>query len=88
MLVLTRKAEQKILIGNNIVITVLKVTGDQVSIGIEAPKEWQILREELLSHDDLSGSAVHANRKSAIKRTKPVEDLTEQLDSKKCVNDI
>ncbi len=48
MLVLTRKAEQKIRIGNNIVITVLKVQGDQVSIGIEAPKELQIVREELL----------------------------------------
>lgn len=52
MLVLTRKAEQKIRIGNDVVITVLKVQGDQVSIGIEAPKELAIVREELL-HQDL-----------------------------------
>jgi carbon storage regulator CsrA len=49
MLVLTRKAEQKIRIGRNISITILKVQGDQVSIGIDAPKELQIVREELLS---------------------------------------
>lgn len=48
MLVLTRKTEQKIKIGENIVITVLKVQGDQVSIGIEAPRELEIVREELL----------------------------------------
>ena len=48
MLVLTRKREQKIRIGDNVVITVLKVQGDQVSIGIEAPKSLPIVREELL----------------------------------------
>ncbi|MCC5833028.1 MAG: carbon storage regulator [Chlamydiales bacterium] len=65
MLVLTRKAEQKIRIGNNIVITVLKVQGDQVSIGIEAPKDLQIVREELLN-EDLIKSTARANRKSAL----------------------
>ncbi|MBJ7450003.1 MAG: carbon storage regulator [Parachlamydiales bacterium] len=48
MLVLTRKSEQKILIGEQIVITVLKVYGDQVSIGIEAPADMRIFREELV----------------------------------------
>ncbi|MBS0623207.1 MAG: carbon storage regulator [Verrucomicrobia bacterium] len=48
MLVLTRKPEQKIKIGSDIIITVLKVQGDQVSIGIEAPKDQQIVRLELL----------------------------------------
>lgn len=71
MLVLTRKSEQKIRIGNDIVITVLKIQGDQVSIGIEAPKELQIVREELLT-DSLSASAARANRKSVVKNKKPV----------------
>lgn len=66
MLVLTRKSEQKIRIGNNIVITVLKIQGDQVSIGIDAPKELQIVREELLL-DPLSCSAVRTNQKSVVK---------------------
>jgi carbon storage regulator len=47
MLVLTRKSNQKIMLGKDIVITVLKVQGDQVSIGIEAPDNVQILREEI-----------------------------------------
>jgi carbon storage regulator CsrA len=76
MLVLTRKAEQKIRIGNDIVITVLKVQGDQVSIGIEAPKELQIVREELLN-EDLIKSAARENRKSALyKNRKIAEDFS------------
>jgi len=76
MLVLTRKAEQKILIGNDIVITVLKVQGDQVSIGIEAPKELQIVREELL-HEGLAKSTARENRKSAIyKKGKLSEEVS------------
>lgn len=67
MLVLTRKSEQKIRIGNDIVITVLKVQGDQVSIGIEAPKQLQIVREELLQ-DGLTEAAERSNKKSLLKQ--------------------
>lgn len=50
MLVLTRKKEEKITIGNNpqIVITILKIQGDKVSIGIEADRDTPIYRNELL----------------------------------------
>jgi carbon storage regulator len=50
MLVLTRKSEQKIIIGKDkkIIITILKVQGDQVSIGIKADEDTPIYREELL----------------------------------------
>jgi len=50
MLVLTRKSEEKITIGKEkkIVITVLKIQGDKVSIGIEADKETPIFRNELI----------------------------------------
>ncbi len=48
MLVLTRKSEQKIVIGENITITILKVQGDQVSVGIDAPDDMRIFRKELL----------------------------------------
>lgn len=47
MLVLTRKAEQKIQIGPDVVITILDVKGRYVRIGIEAPSEVRILRGEL-----------------------------------------
>ncbi|WIE80892.1 carbon storage regulator [Curtobacterium sp. MCSS17_016] len=48
MLVLKRKAGEKILIGDDIVITVLDNRGDGVRIGIEAPKGIRILRDEVL----------------------------------------
>lgn len=48
MLVLKRKAGEKILIGDDIVITVLDNRGDGVRIGIEAPKDRRILRDEVL----------------------------------------
>lgn len=48
MLVLNRKVGQRVLLGGEIVITVVKVSGGGVRIGIEAPAEVPILREELL----------------------------------------
>ena len=53
MLVLTRKSEQKIMIGKDIVVTILKVHGDQVSIGIQAPKKTPIYREELFKEIEM-----------------------------------
>ncbi len=47
MLVLTRRANQSIMIGDDIVITVLEVRPDQVRIGIEAPKSIAVHREEV-----------------------------------------
>ena len=46
MLALTRKTGDAIMINNNIEITVLEVRGDQVKIGISAPKEVSIYRKE------------------------------------------
>ena len=47
MLVLTRKKEQSIIINDNIEITILDVQGDQVRIGINAPKSISIYRKEI-----------------------------------------
>ena len=47
MLVLSRKESQRIRLGDSIVITVVRVTGDKVRIGIEAPRDMVILRDEL-----------------------------------------
>ncbi len=47
MLVLTRKLKQKIQIGKNITITVLRVQGNSVRIGIDAPDNVRVLRAEL-----------------------------------------
>ncbi|MET4782753.1 carbon storage regulator CsrA [Glaciihabitans sp. UYNi722] len=48
MLVLTRKAGERIVIGDDIVVTILDVRGDGIRIGIDAPKGVKIQREEVL----------------------------------------
>lgn len=48
MLVLSRKVNEKIVIDGGIVLTVVKIEGGQVRIGIEAPGHVKIYREELL----------------------------------------
>ena len=47
MLVLSRKANQGIWIGENIFVTVLRIEGGRVKIGIEAPADIQVDREEV-----------------------------------------
>jgi carbon storage regulator len=47
MLVLTRRIDEGFVIGDNITIRVLSIDGDKVKLGIEAPKEIPILRNEL-----------------------------------------
>ena len=47
MLVLSRKLGEKIVIGDNIVVTVVKIDRNQIRIGIEAPQEVPVYREEI-----------------------------------------
>ncbi|MDI3281006.1 MAG: carbon storage regulator CsrA [Bacillota bacterium] len=47
MLVLTRKLDESIIIGDNIKLTVVEIRGDQVKLGIEAPREIPVHREEV-----------------------------------------
>lgn len=51
MLCLTRKEGEKIVIGNNVVLTLLRIQGDRISVGIDAPIDIPIIRYELLSTD-------------------------------------
>jgi len=51
MLVLTRRVNERIVIGDDITVTVLEVRGDQVRLGIEAPRDVKVFREEVLGRD-------------------------------------
>jgi carbon storage regulator len=47
MLILTRKSEESVMVGNNIEIRILEVRGDQVRIGFTAPRDIAIYRKEV-----------------------------------------
>ena len=52
MLVLSRKPGERILIGDDIVITIVRATGGSVRVGIEAPPDVVILREEVKEREN------------------------------------
>jgi carbon storage regulator len=52
MLILSRKEAEKVYLGNDIVLTIIRVAGDKVRIGIEAPNNVRVLRNELQKHDE------------------------------------
>ena len=47
MLILTRKANETLIVGDNVTVTILGVKGNQVRIGVNAPKEISVHREEV-----------------------------------------
>ena len=55
MLVLSRKEAQRIRLGDDIVITVLRLGGDKVRLGIDAPKDMLVLRDELETFTEAKG---------------------------------
>ena len=57
MLVLSRRANQSIVIGDDIVVTVLDVRGDQVRLGISAPRHLAVHREEVYAQIQLENEA-------------------------------
>ncbi len=63
MLVLTRRANQSIMIGHEVVVTVLEVRGDQVRLGIKAPRSIDVHREEIfLQLQEANRDAVQPSR--------------------------
>ena len=60
MLVLSRKAEEQIVIGDEIRITVLRVKGDRVKLGIQAGEDLKIMRGELVEIAEQSDAGPHS----------------------------
>jgi carbon storage regulator len=56
MLVLSRKESQRIRLGDSIVITIVKISGDKVRVGIDAPANVLVLRDELEAHEAPAGT--------------------------------
>lgn len=66
MLVLSRKINQQICIGPDIVITIVDVRGDRVRLGIEAPKDVLVNRREVQDRVDANGRAAVEPQQLAI----------------------
>jgi carbon storage regulator len=73
MLVLTRRAGESVMIGDDVVITVLEARGDVIRLGIRAPKDVRVHREEV--YRELQA----ANREAASPSDEAVEALTRML---------
>lgn len=68
MLALSRKKNEAIIINNNIEVTILEVKGDQVKIGITAPKEVPVYRKEVYAQiQNANREAVDAGGIEALK---------------------
>ncbi len=57
MLILSRKIDEKIKIGDDITITLIDVHGDQVKIGVEAPKNVKVFRQEVFDAIQMENKA-------------------------------
>jgi len=73
VLVLTRRAGESVMIGDDVVITVLEARGDVIRLGIQAPKDVRVHREEV--YRELQT----ANREAASPADEVVEELTRTL---------
>ncbi len=72
MLILSRKIDEKIKIGNDITITLIDVHGDQVKIGVEAPKDVKVFRQEVFD-------AIQNENKAAVVDTQELSALSRLL---------
>ena len=66
MLVLTRKLMEKLFIGDDICVTVVRLEGGQVRLGIEAPREVAVVRAELVPERQLPGSKGRTSKSRAV----------------------
>jgi carbon storage regulator len=73
VLVLTRRPGESIVIGNEVVVTVLEVRHDQVRIGIAAPRSVQVHREEIFKQvaQENTAAVTNANAAAALLKRRP-----------------
>ncbi|HPN37001.1 MAG TPA: carbon storage regulator CsrA [Melioribacteraceae bacterium] len=83
MLVLTRKLNEKIRVGNDIIINVLAINENQIKLGIDAPNDVKIYREEI--YEKVKDYAVEAAKRST---DKPEQDIKQLAVNKLNVLDV
>lgn len=66
MLILSRKTNEKICIGENITLTIIEVRGDQVKIGVDAPKDVKVFRHEVFQAIQSENKAAAVANSSAL----------------------
>ncbi|GAA2872162.1 hypothetical protein Acy02nite_43840 [Actinoplanes cyaneus] len=66
MLVLTRRAGESVMIGDDVVITVLEARGDVIRLGIQAPRDVQVHREEVYRELQESNRAAASPTDAAV----------------------
>jgi len=73
MLVLSRQRDESIIIGDNIVLTIVDIRGDKVRLGIEAPKEIPVHRQEVYDaiQRELSGPQSPSESQDISNETTP-----------------
>jgi carbon storage regulator len=74
MLVLTRKSNQSLMIGDDIEVTVLSIIGEKVRIGIQAPREIPVFRKEVyleIQRENTAARSAQAEVDDALKRLSP-----------------
>jgi carbon storage regulator len=79
VLVLSRKCEQSLLIGGDIVLTVLSIDGDRVKLGITAPRSITVIREEIYEQLRSANEAASSAGERSSPRT--VADLIRRRDT-------
>jgi len=83
MLVLTRKADEAISIGDSICVKVLEIRGNKVRLGIEAPSNVRIERHELHDRSETAIQEVEFELPLAASRPLPLESRTQHVVSRR-----
>jgi carbon storage regulator len=71
MLVLTRKSNQSLMIGDEVEVTVLSMIGDKVRIGIQAPREIPVFRKEVYLEIQREKASARAEVDDALRKLSP-----------------
>lgn len=68
MLILSRKLDETVYIGTDVVVKIVRIKGNVVGLGIEAPSNVKVMRSELLSRERPTQDAVARQTKSKLDR--------------------